>query len=88
MPKKMFPKIEGFGLTSQMRGAAVSIPFDSTYESPSGLARRELDAGNAMRRGGDSPDIVPEIATYFITREVVITLHARRVQMHFSGDLS
>jgi uncharacterized protein (DUF2062 family) len=59
-----------------------SSPFDIKYESITELLDLGLDATLAMITGGVIIGILPAIATYFITRKVVITIRSRSKFKH------
>ena len=59
-----------------------SSPFDIKYESITKLLDLGLDVTLAMVTGGVIIGILPAIATYFITRKIVITIRSRSKLKH------
>jgi uncharacterized protein (DUF2062 family) len=62
-----------------------SAPFDIKYESITELLDLGLDVTLAMITGGVIIGVLPAIATYFITRQVVITIRSRAKLKHQSS---
>jgi uncharacterized protein (DUF2062 family) len=56
----------------------ISAPFDVKYESILELINLGMDVTIAMIAGGIILGILPGIASYFITRKIIVTIRLRR----------